>query len=342
MFVEALNKLVTGTSLTEQEAADVMNGIMDGQATHAQVGALLSSLRTKRESVEELVGFARVMREKSIKVVARRRPLIDTCGTGGDGGETFNISTTAAFVVAAAGVAVAKHGNRAVSSRCGSADVLEALGVKLELTAEQVGQCIDEVGLGFMFAPSHHPAMKNVADVRREIGIRTVFNLLGPLTNPAGATRQLIGVFDPELTEKIAEVLGRLGCERAMVVHGLAGVDEISSVGPTRISHLMQGRVSTETRIPAEFFLVPSNLPDIRCGESVAENAEILKAVLQGEKGPRRDVVSVNAAAGLIVAGVAQTWRDAIVQSHFMIDSKRAYGVLQRLIEFTNAAESAG
>jgi anthranilate phosphoribosyltransferase len=338
MFVDPLNKLVNGTGLTEQEAAEVMTGIMDGHATDAQAGALLAALRTKRETVDELVGFARVMREKSIKVTARRRPLIDTCGTGGDACNTFNISTAAAFVVAAAGVAVAKHGNRAASSKCGSADVLEALGVSLNLTAEQIGQCIDEVGLGFMYAQSHHPAMKNVAQARRELGIRTVFNVLGPLTNPAGASRQLIGVFDPDMTHKMAETLGRLGCERAMIVHGLEGLDEISTVGPTRISHLMHGRVSTETRVPAEFFLLPTTLDQIAGGQSPEENAEIVKSVLQGEHGARRDIVSVNAAAGLILAGVANNWREGVTHAHFMIDSKRAWSVLQKLIDFTTRA----
>lgn len=336
MFVEALNKLVNGVGLTEQEAAEVMTGIIEGQASHAQVGALLAALRTKRETVDELVGFARVMRERSIKVSSRRRPLIDTCGTGGDNCNTFNISTTAAFVVAAAGVYVAKHGNRAASSKCGSADVLEALGVNLQLTPEQVGECIDQVGIGFMFAQSHHPAMKNVALARRELGIRTVFNVLGPLTNPASASRQLIGVFDADLTQKLAEALGRLGCERAMIVHGLEGLDEISTVGPTRISHLMHGRVSTETRVPAEFSLLPAALSDISGGDTPEENAEIVRAVLQGEHGPRRDVVSVNAAAGLIVSGLSSNWREAIQHAHFMIDSKRANAVLQKLIDFTN------
>lgn len=341
MFVDELNKLVNGTGLSEQEAAGLMNSIMEGEATGAQLGAVLAALRTKKETVDELVGFARVMREKSIKVTARRRPLIDTCGTGGDGCNTFNISTAAAFVVAGAGVCVAKHGNRAASSKCGSADVLEALGVNLNLTPEQIGQCIDEVGIGFMFAQAHHPAMKNVAETRREMGIRTVFNILGPLTNPAGATRQLIGVSEPDLTHRMAEALGRLGCERAMIVHGVDGLDEISTTGPTRISHLMQGRVSTETRIPAEFFLVPATMAQLAGGETAEENANIVKAVLSGEHGPRRDIVSVNAAAGLIVAGAQNNWRDAIIQAHFMIDSNRALNVLNKLVQFTTrAAES--
>lgn len=335
MLVGALRKLVDGEGLTQQEATDVMTAIIDGAATHAQVGALLAALRTKRETVDELTGFARVMRARSIKVQTTRRPLIDTCGTGGDSCDTFNISTTAAFVVAAAGIAVAKHGNRAVSSRCGSADVLAEAGVELRLSPEQIGKCIDIVGVGFMYAPSHHPSMRNVAQIRRELAIRTVFNVLGPITNPAGASRQLIGVFDPELAPKLAEVLGRLGCERAMVVHGMDGMDEISNVGPTRISQLQHGRVSTEQRIPAEFFLVPGTHEEIKGGNSPQENAQIMHAVLQGEAGARRDVVSVNAAAGLILGGMAEGWRDGIALAHRMIDTKRALGVLQNLIQFT-------
>jgi len=335
LLQDALRKVVEGESLTQDEAVGVMTAIMEGQTTHAQIGALLAALRTKRETVDELTGFARVMRERSVRVFPRRRPLLDTCGTGGDTEDTFNISTTATFVVAAAGIAVAKHGNRAVSSRCGSADVLEALGVQLDLTPEQIAQCIDTVGVGFMFAPRHHPAMKHAAQPRRELGIRTVFNALGPLTNPAGATRQLIGVFDPDLCPKLAETLGRLGCERAMVVHGMDGLDEISTIGPTRISHLLNGRVNTETRIPAEFFVVPSTPDEIRGGDSPEENAEILKGVLQGEAGARRDIVSVNAAAGLIIGGMAEGWRDGVALAHRMIDSGRAMNVLNRLIEFT-------
>jgi anthranilate phosphoribosyltransferase len=335
MIVDALRKLVEGQSLTQDEATEVMTAIMDGQTTHAQIGALLAALRTKRESVDELTGFARVMRARSMHVTPRRRPLVDIVGTGGDACDTFNISTTAMFVIAATGVAVAKHGNRAVSSRCGSADVLAALGVELALTPEQIAQCIDTVGVGFMFAPSHHPAMHNVAQPRRELGIRTVFNILGPLTNPAGATRQIIGVFDPDLCPLMAETLGRLGCERAMVVHGMDGLDEISTVGPTRISHLQHGRVSTETRIPAEFFIAPSTLEEIGGGETPEENAAILTAVLQGERGPRRDIVAVNAAAGLILGGMAEGWRDGVALAHRMLDTGRALNVLNKLVEFT-------
>lgn len=335
MIQEALRKITDGEDLTYDEAVSVITEMVDGQATPVQIGGLLAALRTKRETVEEIAGFARVMRERAVRVYPRRRPLLDTCGTGGDTCDTFNISTAAAFVVAASGIAVAKHGNRAVSSRCGSADVLNALGVELTLTPEQIAQCIDTVGVGFMFAPHHHPAMAAVAQPRKELAIRTVFNILGPLINPAGANRQLVGVFDPDLCPKVAEVLGMLGCERAMVVHGMNGLDEISTVGPTRISHLQHGRVSTETRIPSEMFLVPATEEEIAGGASPQENAEIIVAVLRGEAGPRRDIVSVNAAAGMILGGMAEGWRDGISLAHRMIDSGRAYRVLQQLVEFT-------
>jgi len=315
---------------------------VEGQATPVQIGGLLAGLRTKREAVDEIAGFARVMRERAVRVYPRKRPLLDTCGTGGDTCDTFNISTAAAFVIAASGIAVAKHGNRAVSSRCGSADVLAALGVELTLTPEQIAECIDTVGVGFMFAPHHHPAMAAVAQPRKELGIRTVFNILGPLVNPAGANRQLVGVFDPDLCPKVAEVLGILGCERAMVVHGMNGLDEISTVGPTRISHLQHGRVSTETRIPSEMFLVPATEEEIAGGSSPEENAQIILSVLQGEAGPRRDIVSVNAAAGLILGGMAEGWRDGVSLAHRMIDTGRAYRVLQQLIEFTQRCAEQG
>jgi len=342
MIQDALRRITDGEDLTQDEAVTVMTEVVEGQATPIQIGGLLAGLRTKREAVDEIAGFARVMRERAVRVYPRKRPLLDTCGTGGDTCDTFNISTAAAFVIAASGIAVAKHGNRAVSSRCGSADVLAALGVELTLTPEQIAECIDTVGVGFMFAPHHHPAMAAVAQPRKELGIRTVFNILGPLVNPAGANRQLVGVFDPDLCPKVAEVLGILGCERAMVVHGMNGLDEISTVGPTRISHLQHGRVSTETRIPSEMFLVPATEEEIAGGSSPEENAQIILSVLQGEAGPRRDIVSVNAAAGLILGGMAEGWRDGVSLAHRMIDTGRAYRVLQQLIEFTQRCAEQG
>jgi anthranilate phosphoribosyltransferase len=335
MIVDALRKLLEGKHLTTPEAEEVMHAVMEGKTTHAQIGALLGAMRARRETVPELVGFARAMRERSIHVKTRQKPLLDTCGTGGDALDTFNISTTAAFVIAAAGIPIAKHGNRAVSSPCGSADVLAALGVELSLTADQVGSCIDEVGIGFMYAPSHHPAMAQVAVPRREIGVRTVFNLLGPLTNPAGASRQLIGVFDPDMCQPLAEALGELGCERAMVVHGMDGLDEISTIGPTRISTLQNGRVITDTRIPAEFFIVPSTAADIAAGTSPADNAQIILSVLQGDAGAKRDIVAVNAAAGLILGGMSDGWRDGVALANRLISNGKALGKLQQLTEFT-------
>ncbi len=341
MIREALSKIVGRENLTEQEAYDLLCFLMDGSATHAQIGGILAGLRTKGESVDELTGFARALRERARRVTSSRRMLVDTCGTGGDASGTFNVSTAAAFVVAAAGFAVAKHGNRAVSGRCGSADVLEALGVRLDLNEEQIGRCIDEVGIGFMFAPYHHPAVQAVMQPRRELGIRTVFNVLGPLANPAGATHQLVGVFDEDLCEKVAEVLGRLGCERAMVVHGLDGLDEISIVGPTRIAILQHGRVMSETRIPAEFFLVPTSLDKLASGATAEENASMLREVLSGAKGPRRDVVSVNAAGALMLTGIAETWREGIALAHSMIDSRKALAVVDRMVDFTTACAPA-
>ena len=247
MIREAIRKVVEGSDLTEQEAVGAMTEIMDGEATPAQVASFITALRMKGETVEEITGFVKVMREKAVKVRPKSDTLLDTCGTGGDKLDTFNISTTATFVVVGAGVTVAKHGNRAASSTCGSADVLEALGANLNLDAERVATCIDTAGLGFMFAPAMHPAMKHAVGPRKEIGIRTVFNILGPMTNPAGAKRQIIGVFSPDLTETMAKVLGALGTERAMVFHGMAGLDEISTLGETRISELKDGVVSTYT-----------------------------------------------------------------------------------------------
>lgn len=337
MIREALSKIVGRESLTEQESYDLLCFLMDGSATHSQIGAVLAALRTKGETVDELTGFARALRDRARRVRSSRRVLVDTCGTGGDASGTFNVSTAAAFVVAAAGFGVAKHGNRAVSGRCGSADVLEALGVRLDLNEEQIGRCIDEVGIGFLFAPYHHPAVQAVTQPRRELGIRTVFNVLGPLANPAGATHQLVGVFDEALCEKVAEVLGRLGCERAMVVHGLEGLDEISIVGPTRMAILQHGRVMMETRIPAEFFLVPSSLDKLSAGTTAAENADILRDVLGGAKGPKRDVVAVNAAGALMLTGIAETWREGIALAHSMMDSGKALTVMEHLVAFTNA-----
>lgn len=294
-------KLMHRQPLTEEEAEQAMQIIMTGEATDAQVGGYLVALRMKGETVEEITGSARAMRSVASRVPykANGSPLLDTAGTGGDGAHTFNISTAAAFVIAGAGRKVAKHGNRAASSRCGSADVLNALGVNLDLSPEQVAECIDQVGIGFIFAPRFHPAMKHAIGPRRELGQRTIFNLLGPLTNPAGATHQLIGVYDPALTEPLAEVLCSLGGRAAFVVHGSGGLDEMTTSGDNRVSHLKDGRVSTYNINAADYGLRPASPDDLRGGDPT-ENAAMLRAVLNGDdRSPRRDVVLLNSAAAL-------------------------------------------
>jgi len=339
ILVSAIRSVVEGQHLSSEAAAAVMGSLMDGEATPAQTGALLAALRAKGETAEEIVGFARAMRARSVKVACSRSPLLDTCGTGGDAAGTLNISTGAAFVLAAAGLAVAKHGNRAASGVCGSADVLEALGVRIDLSAAAVGRCIDAVGIGFLFAPSHHPAVRHAAQPRREIGIRTVFNVLGPLTNPAGASRQLMGVFDGSLCATLATALATLGAERAMVVHGLDGLDEVSTVGPTIVSEVRDGVVETTTITPQDLGLPAATREDLRGGSTPAESAALLRAVLGGEPGPRHDVVAANAAAGLIVGGMARDWRDAVATASAILESGAAARVLDQLIAYTKECE---
>ncbi len=333
---EAIGKVMSGEDLTEEEAEAVMGQIMAGEATPAQIGAFLTALRLKGETVEEITGCARAMRCNAIAVRPRRRDLVDTCGTGGDGAGTFNISTTVAFVVAGAGLTVAKHGNRSVSSRCGSADLLEALGVNLELTPEQVARCIDEVGIGFLFAPRLHPAMKHAIGPRREMGVRTIFNILGPLTNPAGATRQIMGVYDPSLTSPLAQVLGKLGAQVAFVVHGADGLDELSTTGVNRVSYLRDGWVKDFYLDPAELGLPRARLEDLR-GGSVEENVRITRAVLAGEPGAHRDVVLLNAAAALVAGGAAKDFEEGLQRAAEAIDSGRAQEKLEALVAFTQA-----
>lgn len=332
----ALARLMAGQSLSEGEAEAAMTQIMHGQATPAQIGAFLTALRIKGETVEEITGCARAMRYSARPVRPRRqRQLVDTCGTGGDGAATFNISTTAAFVVAGAGLPVAKHGNRSVSSRSGSADVIEALGARLDLTPEQVAACIDEVGLGFLFAPQLHPAMKHAIGPRRELGVRTVFNLLGPLTNPAGAQAQLLGVYDPALTEPIAGVLKGLGCRAAFVVHGAGGLDELTTCGPNRVSALRDGQIETYTLDPAELGFEPADVQALRGGDA-AHNAAITRDILSGRlQGPARDTVLLNAAAALVVGGKATSLPEGILLARESLDSGAAQRVLAHLIEFT-------
>ena len=332
---EALAQVLDRRDLTQSGAQAVMEQIMTGQATPAQISGFLIALRVKGETVDEVTGFARSMRRNAVAIRTKRFPLIDTCGTGGDGVGTFNISTTAAFVVAGAGLAVAKHGNRAVSSQSGSADVLKALGVRLDLAPQQVADSIDEVGIGFLYAPMLHPAMKHAIGPRREMGVRTVFNILGPLTNPAGAQAQLLGVYDGALTKMMAEVLGELGSRSAFVVHGDGGLDELSTTGPNRVSRLAAGRVETYTLDPAELDLPMATLDDLRGGDPEA-NAAITRSVLGGEGGPRRDIVLLNSAAALVAGGRANTLHEGLDVAAQSIDSGAARAKLDALVGFTN------
>ncbi|MHB0977257.1 MAG: anthranilate phosphoribosyltransferase [Candidatus Aquicultorales bacterium] len=336
MLVEAIRATVEKKDLTLEEATAVMEEIMTGQATDAQIAAFITALRIKGETVEEISGFASVMRKHALPVRAKAVSLVDTCGTGGDAPNTFNISTTSAFVVAGAGVPVAKHGNRSVSSQSGSADVLEALGIKIDLTPEMVADCIDAVGIGFLFAPAFHQAMKYAIGPRRQIGIRTVFNVLGPLTNPAGADHQVVGVYDKDLTEVLAKVLGNLGLKHALVVHGDDGTDEISIAGETTVSEMKDGTVVTYKISPEMFGLTRASLEDI-AGGSADENAKALRAILEGETGARRDVVLLNAGAALLAADKAETLTDGIALAARSIDSGAALEKLRHLTEFSQA-----
>jgi len=336
MITEAIRTVVDGKHLGEEQMQETFEVIMKGLATPAQIGAFLVALRLKGETEEEIAGAARVMRAKAAKVDAGD-DLVDTCGTGGDASGTFNISTVAALVAAGAGLRVAKHGNRAASSLCGSADVLESLGVKVDAEPELVAKCILEAGIGFMFAPRMHAAMKHAIGPRREIGIRTIFNVLGPLTNPAGAKRQLMGVFSPDLTELLAGVLGRLGSERAMIVHGEDGLDEITLTGPTRVSELKDGKVTNYLIDPKEFGFSYCSAKDLVGG--VAErNAEITNEVLDGKAGPCRDIVVLNAAAALTVGGLADDMKSGIEAAQASIDKGAARKALDKLVALTNEA----
>jgi anthranilate phosphoribosyltransferase len=331
-----LPRLLRGESLTEAEAQAVIGHVMDGDASEAQIAGLLVALRMKGESVDEIVGAARAMRTHAIAVVPRRTDLVDTCGTGGDGLRTFNVSTAAGLVAAGAGAGVAKHGNRAVSSASGSADVLEALGVRVDLPAARVAECIDEVGFGFLFAPAHHPAMRHAAPVRRALGVRTIFNVLGPLTNPVGARRQLVGVFDEALVVPIAETLRALGSERALVVHGSDGLDELSPGNPSTCADVTPEGVIVRTIDPATLGLAPSRTEELAGGDAAA-NAGLLRALFDGELGARRDAVALNAGAALVAAGRADDLAAGLALAIAAIDDGRARLTLERLVEFTNA-----
>ncbi len=333
MIKDAISLLISGQSLSSELAAAVMEEIMSGDATPAQLGSFLTALRLKGETVDEIIGFARTMRAKAIPVNADG-PVVDVVGTGGDGSGTFNISTAAAFVAAAAGLKVAKHGNRAMSSQCGSADVLEACGVKIDLNAEQVRQCLQETGMGFMFAPTFHPAMKYAAATRREIGIRTVFNILGPLTNPAGAKAQVLGVANESLVKDMSLVLQGLGCLHTLVVHGEDGLDEITVSGKTLVCELKGNRMESYEISPEDFGISRASTDSLKGGTS-QENADLLRGIFTGSRGPQRDVVVMNAAAALLAGDMVETLQKGVELAKEVLDSGRAISKLDQLVEFS-------
>ena len=347
MIKEAIARVVDGQNLSENEMVDVMDQIMGGGATPAQIGSFITALRMKGETIAEITGAARVMRAHATPIQVGstvdidrddinidQETIVDTCGTGGSGTRSFNISTTVAFVVAACGVKVAKHGNRSISSACGSADVLEALGVNLDVTPDQVAGCIEHVGVGFLFAPALHGAMKHAIGPRKEIGIRTIFNILGPLTNPAGADRQVLGVFKEELVEPLAGVLQKLGCQHGFVVHGSDGMDEITLTGSTKVAEISDGKVSSYTITPEQFGMQRCALADLQGGD-VAANADIVRAVLSGSPGPKRDIVLLNSAYALVAAGVCTDPQAGIERAVQAIDSGEAMICLKSLAEQT-------
>jgi len=334
MFRENLVKVIGRNDLNEMEMSQMITEILSGDVTDAQIGAFMAALATKGETFEELAGAAKAMRRKARRIQASATSIVDTCGTGGDGAKTFNISTTTAFVVAGCGVMVAKHGNRAISSQCGSADLLEVLGVKLDTEPEIVEEAVQEIGIGFLFAPLYHSAMRYAAGARKEVGIRSIFNMLGPLTNPAAANCQLLGVYAPELTEMFAEALKLLGAKRAFIVHGHDGLDEISVCAPTRISELNDGIIRTYDITPEQFFGEQAEPGDLLGGDPQM-NSEITRNILKGEKGPKRDIVLLNAAAALMAAGKAEEFKEGISLAERAIDSGAAAEKLEALVDFT-------
>lgn len=339
---EAIHSAVLGEDLSEQQMHRVMNEIMSGEATPVQIGSFLTALRIKGETVEEITGAVRVMREKVTRINAgvdtsQGGIIVDTCGTGGDGSGTFNVSTTAAFIVAACGLTVAKHGNRSVSSSCGSADVLEAAGVDLSLSPDQVGECIRQTGIGFLYAPALHGAMKYAIGPRREIAIRTIFNILGPLTNPAGANIQVLGVFSEELTKLLAKVLAQLGSKRALVVHGEGNLDELTTCGQTTVSELRDGNITTYSVAPEDFGISRATISELQGGKDNAQSAELMKNVLQGKKGPRRDISLINSGAALYAAGVEEDISAGIKQASDCIDSGKALAKFHEFVAFTQS-----
>jgi anthranilate phosphoribosyltransferase len=334
MIQSAISELMDGRDLSQEDAREVMNSIMAGEATPAQIGAFLVALRIKGETADEIAGCAEAMREHVLVVRPARTDLVDTAGTGGDGARTFNISTAAALVAAAAGAGVAKHGNRAVSSSSGSADVLEALGFNLELPPETIARSIDELGFGFLFAPTHHPAMRHAAPVRRELATRTVFNVLGPLTNPAGARAQVVGVYAPELVPTIADVLARLGAERAFVVHGAAGVDELSPAGPNLVCEVANGQVRRREIDPLDLG-IDRCAPEELGGGDPADNAETIRSIFSGAEGGKRDAVLLNAAGAIAAGGLARDLGEGVGLAREAIDSGAAGERLEALIAFS-------
>ena len=337
-FKETLGQLLERQDLTHEAMLGVMHQVMGGELTQAQIAAFLIALRAKGETVDEIAAAAMVMRELSIKVdIEDSAHLIDTCGTGGDGIQTFNVSTVSAFVAAAAGAKVAKHGGRSVSSACGSADVLEALGVNVNQTPQQVAASVNEIGIGFMFAPNHHSAMKHAAPVRRELGVRTLFNLLGPMTNPANAHRQVMGVFDQSLTTKLAKVLQQLGSEHVLVVNGADGMDEISFTGDTFVAELKNGEVTEYLMNPAQWGLGLHDVKDIQI-QNAEESKAMILAVLNGKPGAARDIVLLNAGAAIYVSGLVDTMQAGIEKAAAVIDSGAALQKLHQLISYSNQA----
>ncbi len=336
LIKEILNKLVGGGNLSEDESGIVMGLIMDGKVSPAQIGALLIAMRLKGETVEEIAGFAKVMRDRAVQIQTKHTVLVDTCGTGGDGLNTFNISTAAALVTAGCGVPVAKHGNRSVSSQCGSADVLEALGVNIDLDPFDVEVCLDQLGIAFLFAPSLHGALKHASEPRREIGVRTIFNLLGPLANPARANNQVLGVFNKELVPKIAGVLSRLGTKKSYVLNGALNTDEITPIGPALIYEVSNGEIKGFELDPQAFGIERCELIDLKGGTS-ADNGLIIRELLAGKKGPHRDAVVLNTSLALMASGFARDMSLGIEMAADSIDSGRAAKKLQDLIEFTSS-----
>jgi len=335
-----LLKVAKGIDLTEEEMLNIMNKIMDGKLSELEIANFLTNLKNKGESVEEISAGAKVMRAKAEKIKVRKDLYtVDTCGTGGDGLNTFNISTTVAFVLASEGIAIVKHGNRSVSSKSGSADVLETLGVNINLSPKKVEECVNKIGIGFLFAPTFHKAMKNVAKVRRSLAFRTIFNLLGPLTNPASAKAQILGVFNEELTEIFASVLNNLGTERALIVHGLDGLDEITISDKTKITELNKGEITTYFIEPEDFGLKRSSTLEIEGGDS-KENAEILKGLLNGEiHGAKKDILILNSGAGLYIGNKANSLKEGVQLAREILDSGKAYKKLEELIAFSNEVD---